>query len=181
MFLAFTENQEVIKARIKAITDSTEPYGDVTCDDGVRHVLWKVSIEDSNFFQSEFEKMDATYVADGHHRTAAAFNVGMMRRSKAIEEGRQLTGEESLNFFMALHFPADNLLIMDYNRVIKDLNGMAPEEFLEKLSEHFEIEPIAEGQDTRPGGLHKMSLLINKKWFRLTVKEDKVDTSSPST
>lgn len=72
-------NQEVIKARINTIITVTAPYGDVTCDDGVRHVLWKCSVEDAAFFQAEFEKIPCTYVADGHHRTAAAYNVGKAR------------------------------------------------------------------------------------------------------
>lgn len=80
VFLAFRDNQEVIKAHIHAIIENNAPYGDVTCDDGVRHVLWKCSVEDSAFFTSEFEKIPCTYVADGHHRTAAAYNVGKMRR-----------------------------------------------------------------------------------------------------
>ncbi len=96
----------------------------MTCDDGVRHVLWKCSVEDSAFFQAEFETIPCTYVADGHHRTAAAYNVGKARKEKALASGHAVTGEESFNFFMALHYPADNLLIMDYNRVVKDLNGM---------------------------------------------------------
>lgn len=143
--MAFTHNKEVIKARIKAIIDNNAPYADVTCDDSVRHVLWKCSVDDSAFFQAEFEKIPHTYVADGHHRTAAAYNVGKARKMKAIAAGHQVTGEEPFNYFMALHYAADNLLIMDYNRVVKDLNGMTPAQFLERLSEHFEIAPIEEG------------------------------------
>lgn len=79
---------------------------------------------------------------------------------------------------MALHYPADNLLIMDYNRVIKDLNGMTPAQFLDRLAEHFEILPIEEGADTKPGAIHKMSLYLDKHWFRLTMKPESVDTSS---
>lgn len=80
VFLTFTHNQEIIKARIHDIITNNAPYGDVTCDDGVRHVLWKCTVEDSAFFQAEFEKIPYTYVADGHHRTAAAFNVGKARK-----------------------------------------------------------------------------------------------------
>lgn len=117
-------------------------------------------------------------MADGHHRTAAAYNVGKARKEKALASGVSVTGEEAFNFFMALHYPADNLLIMDYNRVVKDLNGMTPPQFLERLGEHFGIEPIAEGADTRPGAIHNVSLYLDKQWFRLTMKPDSIDTSS---
>ena len=80
VFLTFRENQEAIKDRMKMITDSEAPWGDVTCDDGVRHILWRCSQEDSEFFQEQFEEINSLYVADGHHRTAAAYNVGQKRR-----------------------------------------------------------------------------------------------------
>jgi uncharacterized protein (DUF1015 family) len=82
---------------------------------------------------------------------------------------------------MALHYPADNLLIMDYNRVLRDLHGMTAGQFLAKLYKHFEIEPIEPGQDTRPGGIHKMSLYIDKQWFRLSMRENSIDKSSSAT
>jgi len=82
---------------------------------------------------------------------------------------------------MALHYAADNLLIMDYNRVIKDLNGMTSAQFLERLAEHFVIEPIEDGADTRPGGIHKMCLHLDHHWFRLTMKPESVDVSSTAT
>ena len=180
VFLAFKHNQEIIKERIKHIIESNEPYGDVTCDDGVRHVLWKCSVDDAAFFTAEFEKIPCTYVADGHHRTAAAYNVGKMRREQILAAGQQVTGEEAFNFFMALHFPADNLMIMDYNRVLKELNGMNNDQFLERLGEHFEITPI-EVLDTKPKNIHTLSLFLNQTWFNLALKPTSLDTSSPVT
>lgn len=139
VFLTFKHNQEVIKARIKNISLG-DPYADVTCtSDGVRHVLWRCSQDDCQFFEEQFESIPHTYVADGHHRTQAACNVGKIRRERALAAGQVVTGEEPFNFFMALHYPADNLLVMDYNRVIKDLNGMNAGEFLERLTEHFVV------------------------------------------
>ena len=87
------------------------PYGDVTCDDGVRHVLWQMSQDEAVYFQEQFAKISALYVADGHHRTAAAYNVGKMRRDAAIAQGHEITGKESFNFFMAICYPADNLWV----------------------------------------------------------------------
>jgi len=93
-------------------------------EDGVRHVLWRCSTDASQFFQEIFSTIDATYVADGHHRTAASFNVGKKRRDAAIAAGKEVTGEEPFNYFMTILYPADNLLILDYNRVVKSLNGL---------------------------------------------------------
>lgn len=89
------------------------------------------------------------YVADGHHRTAAAYNVGKMRREAALEAGQEVTGEEPFNFFMTLFYPADNLLVLDYNRVIKSLNDMSADQFLAALSESFDLSPLAEGETSR--------------------------------
>ena len=124
VFLTFRENQDVIKARMAQITEAQATYGDVTCDDGVRHVLWQCGEADSAFFVEQFASIQALYVADGHHRTAAAFNVGKLRKQRAIDAGQEVTGEEPFNFFMTLFYPADNLLILDYNRVLKSLNDM---------------------------------------------------------
>lgn len=82
---------------------------------------------------------------------------------------------------MALHFPADNLMIQDYNRVIKDLNEMTPDQFLEKLSEHFEIIPIEQDHDTKPKKIHEVSLYLNKTWFSLALKPTSLDHTSPVT
>ena len=118
-------------------TCTVEPWGDVHCEDGVRHTLWRCSQEDMLYFQETFASIPAVYVADGHHRTAAAYNVGKLRKEAALEKGIAVTGEEEFNFFMSIMYPADSLLVMDYNRVLKTLNGMSDEAFLEKLSENF--------------------------------------------
>lgn len=99
----------------------------------------------------EFEKIPSLYVADGHHRTAAAYNVGELRKAAKIAGGEEVTGEEPFNFFMTLFFAADDLFILDYNRVLKTLNGLSSAEFIEKLSIHFDISPLPEGADTKPG------------------------------
>jgi uncharacterized protein (DUF1015 family) len=91
-----------------------------------------------------------------------------------------VTGDEAFNFFMALHYPADNLVIMDYNRVLKELNGMNNDQFLERLGEHFDITPIEE-VDKKPKAIHTLSLFINQTWFNLALKPASLDTSSPVT
>lgn len=180
VFLTFRENQEVIKARMAQVC-ATPSYGDVTCEDGVRHVVWRCSAEDSAFFTEEFAKISALYVADGHHRTQAAYNVGKIRRDKAIEQGVEVTGEESFNYFMTLFYPADNLLILDYNRVLKTLNDLTEDQFLEGLKDNYLIEPLAEGASTMPAEKHSFCLLINNKWHSMVLKPEKLDNSTPVT
>jgi len=136
VFLTFKEG-DAITARMLEITSMTEPYKVVEADDKVQHTLWLCSEEDSDFFISQFESIPALYVADGHHRTAAAYNVGKIRRDKAIEEGIEITGEEPFNYFMSIIYPENQLHILDYNRVLKSLNGLSSEEFLEKLSSSY--------------------------------------------
>ena len=126
VFLTFRDG-EVIEKKMMEIVATNEPYADVTADDGIQHVLWSCSVDDSDFFQSEFEKIPYTYVADGHHRTAAAYNVGKARRDRAFANGEEVTGEEGFNFFMAIHYPESNLKILDYNRVLRSLNGLTSE------------------------------------------------------
>ena len=132
VFLTFRDNQEAIKARIEEVALGT-PYGDVTCDDGVQHVLWRCSAEDAAFFETEFASVPSLYIADGHHRTQAAYNVGKLRRERHIADGHEYTGEEPFNFFMTLFYPADNLQILDYNRVLKTLESHTTAGFVEKL------------------------------------------------
>lgn len=103
-------------------------------DDTFEHSLWKASVEDSEMILAEFDNIPATYVADGHHRAAAAFNVGKRRKERANEQGIEVTGEEPFNYFMTILYPANSLKILEYNRVLKSLNGMTGEEFRSKLS-----------------------------------------------
>ena len=164
---------------MKQIVSTTEPYGDVTCEDGVRHVLWQCSVEDSAYFVGQFEQIPAMYVADGHHRTAAAYNVGKMRKQRAIEAGEDVTGEEPFNYFMSLFYPADNLMVLDYNRVLKSLNDMSTAEFMGALEENFEVRPLADGESTKVQRKHQYSLFIEGRWFVMSMREDKIDHSTP--
>jgi uncharacterized protein (DUF1015 family) len=105
---------------------------------------------ESEFFIKSFANVPATYVADGHHRTQAAFNVGKLRKERALAAGKEVTGEEDFNFFMAIHYPDNNLKIMEYNRVLKTLNGLSTQQFLDKVAENYIIGQIPEGQDPTP-------------------------------
>lgn len=106
-----------------------DPYNEVEqmqdeTDVPVLHRLWKVDSSENRFFEEEFKQVQSTYVADGHHRSAAAFNVGKIRMERAMAEGNEITGDEEFNYFMSIIYPSDNLEILDYNRVIKSLNGL---------------------------------------------------------
>ena len=101
-----------------------------------------------------------------------------MRRDKAIAEGIEITGEEPVNFFMAIHYPESNLKIMDYNRVLKSLNGLTPEEFLGKVQESYEVRPNS-CDDPCPSQKFECSLYLDKKWYTCRVKEEKIDRVNP--
>ena len=160
------------------IATTTEPYSRVHGHDDTDHVLWLCTPEDSEFFSKEFEKIPATYIADGHHRAASAFNVGKMRREAAKSSGHELTGNEPFMFFMAIHYPETNLKIMDYNRVLRTLNGMSNEEFLAKVSESYDVKPLAEGSDPKPTKKGECTLYLDKKWFACNIKPEKLDPSN---
>ncbi len=113
--------------------------------------------------------MTCLYVADGHHRTAAAYNLGKMRREEALAKGQKVTGEEPFNYFMSICYPADNLLIMDYNRVIKNLKGLDSATFLKKLEEICDISKLE--SSTSPDKKGKFSLLLDSDWYSLTPKQ----------
>ena len=184
VFLTFSEMQEEIKAKMNEVINNNAPYGDVTCDDGnaiVRHVLWRCPVAASNWFQKAFSKISALYVADGHHRTAAAYNVGKNKRDKALAAGLKVTGEEPFNYFMTLLYPADNLYVLDYNRVLKSLGNNTVDQFMAGLKKNFTIKPLPKGADTTVKARHQFSLLLEKKWYTMTLKPSKLNTSSPIT
>jgi uncharacterized protein (DUF1015 family) len=125
VFLTFRNGEEIVDKMNEIIKGDME-Y-DMVADDGIRHSLWKIPEEESLWIRDRFAEIPASYVADGHHRAAAAYNVGKMKREQAIAEGVPITGDEEFNFFMTLMIPLDQLLVMDYNRVFKSLNGLSDE------------------------------------------------------
>lgn len=165
IFLAYRSDcmiNELIDAKKKE-----EPLYDFTTEDGIIHRMWVIS-EDSSVaaIQSTFEQMEEIYIADGHHRCASAVKVGLNRRS----EKQDYTGEEEFNYFLSVLFPDDQLLIMDYNRVIRDLNGNSPKEFLSKLSGGFEVEALGLSA-YRPERKGQFGMYLEGSWYRLTAKE----------
>lgn len=155
---------------------ATEPeYDFIAPGDGFRHQFWIVSDEnDIKLITEEFKKMPALYIADGHHRSAAAALVG----AEKAKQNPHHTGKEEYNYFMAVCFQASQLTILDYNRVVKDLNGLTTEQFLKALAEDFEVEDMGT-ENYRPAKLHEFSLYIDGYWYKLTAREGRYDNNDP--
>lgn len=168
---AHAELDDIIKDFVK----SNVPEYDFVADDGIGHHFWV--IEDPAKIAKIIElfaQIPATYVADGHHRTAAAALVGKEKR----DNNPSHTGEEEYNFFLAVHFPDDQLTIIDYNRVVKDLHGLEPDAFIEKLKGGFDVEE--KGREIyKPDSLHNFSMYLEGKWYSLTAKEGTYDDNDP--
>ena len=171
-YKAVPQIDEIVEKTVK----NNEPIYDFTAEDGFGHHFWVVeSPEDNERLEQLFtEKVPNTYVADGHHRTAAAARI--MQEKKA--QNPDHTGNEAYNYFMAVHFPDNQLKIIDYNRVVKDLNGLSKEEFLDKLATNFEIEKIGK-EIYKPAKLHEFSMYLDGEWYKLTAKEGTYDDNDP--
>ena len=173
VFFAFPDN-ETLEKIIREVT-AGEPEYDFIAPDGFGHTLWVIENEDMiKTITEEFEKIPNLYIADGHHRSAAAALVGA---EKAAGNPNH-KGDEEYNYFMAVAFPSSHLNIIDYNRVVKDLNGLTPAEFLKKLEENFIVEE--KGVEIyKPAKLHNFSLYLDGKWYSLTAKEGTFDDKDP--
>lgn len=173
VFFAYP-NMKALDEVVNKIT-AAKPENDFTTEDNIRHEFWVVNNPVVIHTIIElFSKLPATYVADGHHRTAAAALVGKERRSL----NKNHTGKEEYNFFLAVHFPDNQLHIMDYNRVVKDLNGLSEEQLLEKIAQSFDVEK--KGAATfRPTGLHNFGMYLNKNWYSLTAKKGTYNDADP--
>ena len=173
VFFAFPDN-EALENIIKEVT-AGEPEYDFVAPDGFGHTLWV--IHDPKTIQTiteEFEKIPNLYIADGHHRSAAAALVG----AEKAKNNPNHTGDEEYNYFMAVAFPSSHLRIIDYNRVVRDLNGLTPAEFLDKVRENFEVEE--KGTEIyHPQGLHNFALYLDGKWYSLTAKPGTYDDKDP--
>lgn len=173
VFFAFPDN-EILERIIKKVIKE-EPEYDFVAPDGFGHTLWKIGDEDTiKTITEEFEKIPNLYIADGHHRSAAAALVG----AEKAKNNPHHKGNEEYNYFMAVAFPASHLNIIDYNRVVKDLNGLTPQQFLEKLSENFIIEDKG-SEIYRPSKLHNFSLYLDGKWYSLTAKPGTYNDKDP--
>jgi uncharacterized protein (DUF1015 family) len=173
VFFAYPDVPELDKIVNDVIKQESE-Y-DFTSSDSVRHSFWVIKDDDTiKKITSLFAKIPYTYVADGHHRTAAAALVGNEKK----KQNPNHIGTEDYNFFLAVHFPASQLTIFDYNRVVKDLNGLSEDEFLKKLAENFTVEQKGENEH-RPGKLHNFGLYLNKKWYSLNAKQGTFNENDP--
>ena len=173
VFFAFPDNDELEKI-IKDVTSGTPEYDFVSAD-GFGHHFWVIDDNATIARITElFDAIPSLYIADGHHRTAAAALVG----NEKAQNNPNHAGDEEYNYFLAVAFPASHLKIIDYNRVVKDLNGLSPEEFLAALEKDFIVELKGE-EEYRPAGLHNFSLYLDGKWYSLTAREGRYDDNDP--
>ncbi len=173
VFFAFPDNK-VLDEIIKTVTKEKPEY-DFVAEDGFGHHFWVISDEKMiKEITEEFAKIPYLYIADGHHRTAAAALVG----NEKAKANPNHTGNEEYNYFLAVAFPASHLKIIDYNRVVKDLNGLTPSQFLDKIREHFDVEE--KGTEIyAPAKLHNFSLYLDGKWYSLTAKAGTYNDNDP--
>lgn len=164
IFLAYRANA-VINSEVNQAKNQPALY-DFTSPDGIRHTVYKIDNEKAiENVQNAFATINEIYIADGHHRAASAVKVGLKRR----ENNPGYTGDEDFNYFLSVLFPDEQLMIMDYNRVVKDLNGLSNEEFLEKVSEFFDI--VECKALTKPAKKGDISMYLDDKWYMLSAKE----------
>jgi uncharacterized protein (DUF1015 family) len=173
IFLAYRSN-EVINQVVSEIKDTDKLYG-FTAADGVVHNVWVIDNEDAVLkIRNAFHTIQSIYIADGHHRAASAVKVGLKRR----EQYPGYTGTEEFNYFLSVLFPEDQLMIMDYNRVVKDLNGLSKDEFLSKVRENFEVEDLG-AIALAPDRKGIFGMYFNNHWYRLAAKPSISNSADP--
>jgi len=174
VFFAYPDNS-VLNGLIERYVSIVPEYDFIAPGDGFRHQFWIISNQkDISTITQTFAEMPALYIADGHHRSAAAALVG----AEKAKNDAQHKGDEEYNYFMAVCFQASQLTILDYNRVVKDLNGLSADAFLEQLSKNFIVEK--KGTDIyKPNRLHNFSLYLEGDWYSLTAKEGVFDDTDP--
>ena len=173
-FLAYRRN-DTLQALIERIAEQEPLYDFVADVDGFRHTLWLIDAPtDLETITREFGAMDALYIADGHHRSAAAARVGTAR----AEANPEHTGREEYNYYLAVCFPAEQLTILDYNRVVRDLNGLTPDELLGRLEEDFEVRDRGT-ENFRPEHAHQFALYLGGRWYSLDARPGTFDPEDP--
>ena len=172
VMLSYHANEEVDK-HLETICSTSEPVYDFTAEDGIRHVLWVASdLKDSERIQRNFLNVEAMYIADGHHRSAAAYRVRNIRK----EQNPNHTGDEPYNHFLAVAFPDNQLQILGYHRAVKDLAGLEPGEFIDKLTEYFDV---SETDDPLPQKPRHFTMFLDGKWYGLVAKENFFPADDP--
>ena len=172
IFLTYRENKEI--SNIVNEWTKRETLYNFKADDGVNHTVWIIDDENVvNKLQELFKNVNYLYIADGHHRSASAVKVGHIKRA----ESSSYAGTEDFNFFLSISYPDSELEVLDYNRTVKDLNGYSKEEFLEKVSEKFEI---VESEDrVKPKEKHSFGMYLENKWYLLKAKDGIFDKEDP--
>ncbi|MGE5355592.1 MAG: DUF1015 domain-containing protein [Deltaproteobacteria bacterium] len=175
VFFAFPKNV-VLDTIMNDIILNKAPEYDFVAEDNIGHHFWVINDKSIiNKITEIFEKeIPFTYVADGHHRTAAAARIGIEKR----EQNPDFTGKEEFNYFLAVHFPDDQLAIMDYNRIVKDLNGIEKAQFLTKINEKFTLIDISK-EILKPSKLHEFSMYVDGEWYLLQANEGTFDDNDP--
>lgn len=178
IFLTYKEEQiasEIIEAWIEN-ESKRKPIYNFTAEDGITHIVWVI---DNDIIINElvdlFKEVDYLYIADGHHRSASAVKVGLKRR----QEHPDYTGDEEFNYFLAVAFPDNDLMVMDYNRVVKDLNGMTKEELLSKLEKDFIVTKSENNAPVKPAKKHTFGMDIENEWYLLEAKDGTFNAEDP--
>lgn len=175
IFLTYKSNKEM-NTIVNDWIKFHKPVYNFTSDDGITHIFWVLDNQELvSRIHDIFASIDYLYIADGHHRSASSVKVGLKRR----EQNPNFTGNEEFNFFMSVIFPDEDLFIMDYNRVVKDLNGFTQDEFLNKVKEKFNVEVYnGEGQ-YKPEQKHTFGMYLDNTWYKLTAIEGTYDDADP--
>lgn len=174
VFFAYPDVEEMNKI-VSDYVSTHNPEYDFIAEDGFGHTFWAITDDKINTRITEiFKDIPAMYVADGHHRTAAAARVGAEKR----ENNPNHTGNEEYNYFLAVIFPSSQLHVIDYNRVVRDLNGLEPDEFIEKLKQSFDVREIGT-EIYKPNALHNFGMYLNGKWYSLTAKAGTYNDNDP--
>lgn len=173
IFLAYRSN-DIINEVVKKVKNEPAIY-DFTSVDGIHHIVWKIAENDDvTAVEKAFADIGDIYIADGHHRAASAVKVGLKRR----KENPDYTKEEEFNTFLSVLFPHDELMIMDYNRTVKDLNGLSEEEFLEKVKDNFDIADISD-EAVKPVKKGQVTMYLSDKWYTLNAKTALLEITDP--
>ena len=174
VFLTYRARKDINKIVDEVIKEN--PLYDIETEDGIKHIFWKIDQQnDIEKILNIFSDIDYLYVADGHHRSASGTKVGQTRR----ELNPNHTGEEEYNYFLSVIFPDNQLYIMDYNRVVKDMHGNSVEDFLKKVSENFDIQVYSNSEGYRPTKLHNFGMYLDGTWYNLTAKDGSFDKNDP--
>ncbi len=172
VFLTYRHSEAV--DRIVSEVSDQQPEVEVTADDGVHHSLWVVADPDRlAALSTAFDAMDCLYIADGHHRSAAASRVAGMRR----EANPGPAGQEPYDYFLSVIFPDDQMQILAYNRVVRDLHGLAPADFIDRVGERFEV--ASSSAPVTPGSVGEFGMYLDGQWYRLRILPDRIPASDP--